>query len=52
LIVIGQPDSEFSNSKRRFAWLKRSLKEFEDKYEHIFPDEWSMKPMIAYEFCR
>lgn len=49
---LGQPDSSFENSKRRFAWLKRTIKEFQEKYEHIFPSEWNLKPMIAYEFCR
>lgn len=48
----GQPDASFDNTKRRFAWLKRTLKEFQDRYEVIFPTEWNIKPMIAHEFCR
>jgi hypothetical protein len=26
--LIGQADASFENTKRRFAWLKRTLKEF------------------------
>jgi len=28
----GKPDSEFQNSRRRFSWLKRTLKDYEEKY--------------------
>jgi hypothetical protein len=29
----GKPDSEFQNARRRFSWLKRSLKDYEENYE-------------------
>lgn len=48
----GRPDSEFQNTRRRFSWLKRTLKEYEEKYVEIFPEEWFMEQMIAQEFCR
>jgi len=48
----GKPDSEFENIRRRFSWLKRTLKEYNEKYESIFPYHWHMKHMIAMEFCR
>lgn len=50
--LTGQPEATFDNTKRRFAWLRRTLKDFQDRYETIFPSEWNLKPMIAYEFCR
>ena len=28
LFEPGQPESSFENAKRRFSWLKRTLKEF------------------------
>jgi len=28
----GKPDSEFENSRRRFSWLKRTLKDYDEKY--------------------
>lgn len=48
----GKPDSDFENTRRRFSWLKRTLKEYEEKYQLIFPEHWCMDQMIAYEFCR
>lgn len=44
--------SKFENTERRFAWLKRTLKDYSNRYETIFPDEWNLKPMLAYEFCK
>ena len=29
----GKPDSEFENARRRFSWLKRTLKDYEENYE-------------------
>jgi len=43
----GRPESDFENTRRRFAWLKRSLKEYEEKYTGIFLDNWFMEHMIA-----
>lgn len=48
----GKPDSEFENSRRRFSWLKRTLKDYDEKYIQIFPYHWFMQQMIAKEFCR
>jgi hypothetical protein len=28
------------------------LKEYEEKYVEIFPEDWFMEQMIAQEFCR
>ena len=42
----------FENTERRFAWLKRTLKDYSNRFESIFPDEWNLKPMLAYEFCK
>lgn len=44
--------SKFENTDRRFAWLKRTLKDYSNRFESIFPDEWNLKPMLAYEFCK
>lgn len=44
--------SKFENTERRFAWLKRTLKDYQNRFESIFPDEWNLKPMLAYEFCK
>lgn len=52
LFLLGQPDAAFDKTKRRFAWLLRTLKDFQHRYDSIFPSEWNLRPMIAYEFCR
>ncbi|CAI2387225.1 unnamed protein product [Moneuplotes crassus] len=44
--------AKFENTDRRFAWLKRTLKDYSNRFESIFPDEWNLKPMLAYEFCK
>lgn len=48
----GKPESDFENTRRRFSWLKRTLKEFDEKYKNTFIEHWYMEHMIAYEFCR
>ncbi|XP_075417359.1 vacuolar protein sorting-associated protein 53 homolog [Tenrec ecaudatus] len=36
---------------RRYAWIKRQLVDYEEKYGRMFPREWSMTERIAVEFC-
>ncbi|XP_063216912.1 vacuolar protein sorting-associated protein 53 homolog isoform X2 [Bacillus rossius redtenbacheri] len=36
---------------RRYAWLKRHLLEFEDKFGPMFPPDWDMSQRITIEFC-
>ncbi|XP_062328292.1 vacuolar protein sorting-associated protein 53 homolog isoform X1 [Osmerus eperlanus] len=36
---------------RRYAWIKRQLVDYEDKYGRMFPEEWYMTERIAVEFC-
>ncbi len=51
----GKPDSSLENTKRRFAWFKRILKEATAGASatfNIFPDEWQMPQLLAQEFCR
>lgn len=36
---------------RRYAWIKRALVEFEEKFGHIFPIEWEVSERICIEFC-
>nr|CEL64751.1 TPA: Vps53 family, N-terminal protein [Neospora caninum Liverpool] len=37
---------------RRFAWLKRTMREFEGKHEALFPPRWRVKMHLAALFCR
>ncbi|KAG8451759.1 hypothetical protein GDO86_003814 [Hymenochirus boettgeri] len=36
---------------RRYAWIKRQLVDYEEKYGRMFPMDWSMTERIAVEFC-
>ena len=37
---------------KRFAWLKKHLLEFEEKFGRIFPPHWEVGERIAVAFCR
>lgn len=37
--------------EKRYAWLKRHLLDFEDKYGKIFPYNWELSERITIEFC-
>ena len=45
-------ESSFENTERRYAWLRRLIREYRDKYMNVFPDEWNMQSMLCYEFCK
>ncbi|XP_064648939.1 vacuolar protein sorting-associated protein 53 homolog isoform X2 [Lineus longissimus] len=36
---------------RRYAWIKRTLVEFEEKFGRLFPAEWEVSERICVEFC-
>ncbi|XP_063809943.1 vacuolar protein sorting-associated protein 53 homolog [Pseudophryne corroboree] len=36
---------------RRYAWIKRQLVDYEEKYGCMFPVDWYMTERIAVEFC-
>uniref|UniRef100_W5MAP0 Vacuolar protein sorting-associated protein 53 homolog n=1 Tax=Lepisosteus oculatus TaxID=7918 RepID=W5MAP0_LEPOC len=36
---------------RRYAWIKRQLVDYEEKYGKMFPAEWCMTERVAVEFC-
>lgn len=36
---------------RRYAWIKRTLVDFEEKFGHMFPSEWEVSERISVEFC-
>ena len=37
--------------ERRYAWIKRRLKEIESIYEGVYPHYWGVKCFIVNEFC-
>ncbi|KAK3586403.1 hypothetical protein CHS0354_013107 [Potamilus streckersoni] len=36
---------------RRYAWIKRTLVDFEEKFGHLFPLDWEVSERICVEFC-
>lgn len=36
---------------KRYAWIKRNLLDFEDKYGKVFPMDWELSERIAVHFC-
>ncbi|XP_035224541.1 vacuolar protein sorting-associated protein 53 homolog isoform X2 [Stegodyphus dumicola] len=36
---------------KRYAWLKKHLIEFEEKFGRMFPPDWEVSEHIAVEFC-
>ncbi|XP_073430633.1 vacuolar protein sorting-associated protein 53 homolog isoform X2 [Dendrobates tinctorius] len=36
---------------RRYAWIKRQLVDYEEKYGRMFPADWCMTERISVEFC-
>jgi len=35
----------------RYAWLKRTLMEFEEKFGRMFPPSWEVSERVCVEFC-
>jgi vacuolar protein sorting-associated protein 53 len=36
---------------KRYAWIKRHLLDFEEKYGPVFPDNWEISERIVVDFC-
>ncbi len=52
LFEPGKQYAAFENTKRRFAWYKRTVKETGAQFEDVFPPSWQTQELNAYEFCR
>ena len=37
--------------ERRFGWMWRNMKEYESKWEGVFPSYWGASCFLLYEFC-
>lgn len=44
--------SSLNGVDKRYAWLKKHLLEFEEKYGFLFPPPWQMSERMAVKFCR
>ena len=43
--------STIDNTARRFSWLKRTLRKFDEQYQKVFPTSWRMAELLCEEFC-
>lgn len=44
--------SSLNGVDKRYAWLKKHLLEFEEKYGFLFPPPWQMSERLTVEFCK
>jgi hypothetical protein len=51
LFEESQENSWLDKIDRRYSWIKKSLAEFEEKFNKIFPLHWDMSERLAAEFC-
>ena len=51
LFKPGEMHSGFEYIERRYAWLKRCLRDIKENYEQIFPEHWNIQAEISREFC-
>ncbi|EPZ34552.1 hypothetical protein ROZALSC1DRAFT_26786 [Rozella allomycis CSF55] len=51
LINVSTEISTLENMNRRFAWLKKILKTFEQEHESLFPKGWNVGKHLAELFC-
>ena len=44
-------DAWLDKIDRRYAWIKRFLVDFEEKFGRMFPASWEVSERICVEFC-
>lgn len=37
---------------RRYAWLKRNLKTFDEQHAALFPEHWKVSENLSWQFCQ
>eukprot|EP00759_Apiculatamorpha_spiralis_P020842 PhF_6_TR26082/c0_g1_i1/m.36828/K20299/VPS53; vacuolar protein sorting-associated protein 53 len=47
----GTEDSQLVRTERRYAWLRRFLRFYQEYLRFIFPDDWYVPHELAVEFC-
>ena len=54
-LVLFSPDQDsawLDKIDRRYSWIKKTLSDFEQKFNHIFTSHWLVARAICVEFCR
>lgn len=47
----GQMHAGFEHIDRRYAWLRRTLRDYNQNRSAVFPAEWQLPALITWEFC-
>jgi hypothetical protein len=37
---------------RRYAWFKRTLKQYDEQHQSLFPQDWGMDDLLTFSFCQ
>jgi len=48
---LGKPDGTLEAAEKRYIWLRKFLREYDDTYSRIFPKNWDVPAIISREFC-
>ncbi|CAG8548135.1 3287_t:CDS:10, partial [Scutellospora calospora] len=43
--------ASLENTSRRYAWLKRVLKNYDEKHAAVFPANWRLSEFLSIQFC-
>lgn len=46
-----QEGGSLGQTERRYTWLRRELKAYEENYSNIFPDKWEVPAVLSRDFC-
>mmetsp|Transcript_12684 Transcript_12684/g.18998 ORF Transcript_12684/g.18998 Transcript_12684/m.18998 type:complete len:805 (+) Transcript_12684:40-2454(+) len=51
LFGSGKPAGELRLADRRYAWLRRTLREYDEQFGSIFPKSWNVPAVLSRDFC-
>lgn len=52
LYSAGKEGSSLDAIERRYSWARRMIKNYDDTYQAVFPNEWEMPAFISTQFCK
>jgi hypothetical protein len=49
--TLNNKEGALDDVSRRYAWIKRVLKNYEDEHAPVFPIHWNIEEMLSEKFC-
>jgi len=46
-----KPAAELRQTDRRYAWLRRTLREYDEQFGSIYPKSWGVPAVLSRDFC-